>query len=165
MTCVQCGARLRTRRENCAYDAGGLPGVLLMNVEVSRCPECGDLEVSIPAIEDLHRLLALEVIHKKTTLAGTEIKFIRKYLGFSGVDFARTICVAPETISRWENGHEVISPTTDRLLRLMVANLRPVSAYPNEELKSIARSTVKPRPVKVSLRLKGESWRPVPVPA
>jgi hypothetical protein len=48
MTCLQCGAEMRMKRENCKYDASSLPGITLLGVEVSRCPKCGEHEVAIP---------------------------------------------------------------------------------------------------------------------
>jgi hypothetical protein len=43
-----------TKRENRRYEAGGLPHVVLLVVEVRRCPKCGAEEMAIPRIEELH---------------------------------------------------------------------------------------------------------------
>jgi putative zinc finger/helix-turn-helix YgiT family protein len=139
MTCLVCGADMKTVRENFRYDACGLPGVTLVDVEVSRCPQCGEYEVAIPQIDDLHKAIAQAVIRKTSRLNAAEIRYLRKYLGWSGVDFARHMGATPETVSRWESGATPIGPASDRLLRLMVATRDPVREYPLDALAIISR--------------------------
>jgi putative zinc finger/helix-turn-helix YgiT family protein len=86
---------------------------------------CGETYTSIPAIEGLHRQIAAAVIRKKGRLAPAEIRFLRKWLGWSGVDFAKRTGTKPETVSRWENGRTLMGPQADRLLRVLVAKETP----------------------------------------
>ena len=127
MSCTVCGTAMKTKRENYRYDAVGLPGITLKDVAVSRCPKCGEYEVAIPRIEDLHRTIAHAVIEKRERLTPAEIRFLRKYLGWSGADFAAHVGATPETVSRWETGGTPMGVTADRLLRLMVASRQPVA--------------------------------------
>jgi putative zinc finger/helix-turn-helix YgiT family protein len=152
---------MKSRRENFSYSASGLPGVTLKAVEVSRCPNCGEFEVSIPRIEQLHRTLASVLIQKGTPFTGAEIRFLRKFLGWSGSDFAQHIGVTPETVSRWEQGKETMSAPADRALRLMVVTREPAAEYPLERLKDIARG--KPKVVRIGLRALAKAWEPVSV--
>ncbi len=115
MKCTTCGSKMSARRENYRYDASGLPGVTLAGVEVRRCAECGEHEVVIPSIEELHRAIVKVLVGKSERLAPTEIRFLRKYLGFSGADFAAHVGTTPETVSRWENGAAPMGVTADRL--------------------------------------------------
>jgi putative zinc finger/helix-turn-helix YgiT family protein len=152
-----CGAEMKTGRENVRYDACGLPGVTLMDVEVSRCPQCGEYEVAIPQIDDLHKAIAQALIRKTSRLDAAEVRYLRKYLGWSGADFATHMGMTPETISRWERGAEPIGPIADRLLRLMVATRDPIRDYPLDTLMTISKE----QPVKaVQLGLKRdkEGW-------
>jgi transcriptional regulator with XRE-family HTH domain len=116
----------------------GLPGVILLGVEVRRCQGCGAEEVAIPRIEELHRL------------APAEIKYLRKWLGWSGVDFARHMGTTPETVSRWEQGRVPMSPQADRLLRLMVTTRAPVADYALDALASIReKAPLRPAPIRL----------------
>lgn len=135
MKCVACGANMQKTRGDYPYTA--LPGVTLRNVEIWRCPECGEEEVQIPRIEALHRVLASELIHKPGRLAPTEIRFLRKVLGWSGADFGRHFGVAAETVSRWESGAKKMGATAERLLRLSVASKAPVQDYGVDDMLSI----------------------------
>lgn len=155
MTCSQCGGKMTTKPENYRYAASGLPNVTLVGVDVRRCSRCGDHEVVIPRIEELHRVLAAAVVRQASRLTKDELKFLRKYLGYSGVDFAKVIGVAAETVSRWENGKERIGPTTERLIRMLVVHSQPIKSYPIEALEAISeeRSTAP-----LGVRPKGNSW-------
>ena len=156
MKCLECGGALKSTRKNVAYDACGLPGVVLGNVEVRHCPKCGEQETVIPRILDLHRKLAEAVVLKAGRLTGAEIRFLRKILGWSGQDFARHAGVKPETVSRWENGHAPMAGTAERFLRLAVVHYAPVADYPQENLELPDRK--RGRPVTVQARVKKNHW-------
>ena len=156
MTCLQCGGEMKSKKENYHYAASGLPDVTLMGVEVRRCAECGESEVAIPNIEGLHKALALSVARQPGRLAPAEIKFLRKYLGLSSVDFAKHIGVTPETVSRWESGVVKMGSTAERLLRWFIATREPVSDYPLDMFTALAEA--KPRPARRGLVLSGSHW-------
>ncbi len=88
-----------------------------------KCTACGALKISIPAIETLHRVIALAVLHKISRFSGAEVRFLRKYLRLSGIDFAKRIGASPETVSKWENDPIFQSEhRSERLLRLAGGN-------------------------------------------
>lgn len=157
MKCVVCGATMKTSRENVRYAACGLPHVTLRNVEVSRCPQCGEEEVAIPRIEALHKAIAQALITKSFRLDAAEIRYLRKYLGWSGVDFADHMGTTRETVSRWENGTAQIGPQADRLLRLMVVTKAPVSDYSLETLKAISAAKSSPA-LRLGLKVERDGW-------
>jgi putative zinc finger/helix-turn-helix YgiT family protein len=157
MKCDLCGAQMKSGRENYRYTACGLDSVTLMNVEVRRCPECGEYEVDIPRLDELHRLIAQEVASKKARLTPQEIRLLRKYLGFSGVDFAATLDVTPETVSRWETGKKQMSPVAERALRLMIFVRDPVEEYPLEKLAEVAQGEA--IPLRMKLRESRSKWK------
>ena len=158
VTCIECGSQMKTGRENFKYDASGLRGITLADVEVARCATCGEFEVTIPNIEGLHRAIALAICNRKERLTPEEVRFLRKYLGLSGVDFAEILGVAAESVSRWETGKAAMGGTADRYLRLLVLTRQPVSHYPLEMLRTIA--TEEAKPLKLGLRADDAGWHP-----
>jgi putative zinc finger/helix-turn-helix YgiT family protein len=136
MKCIECGTEMKTTRENAPFKA--LPGTVLVGVEVSRCPKCGSSETAIPAMDTLVRMLAGAVIRKRARLNGDEVRFLRKYLGYSSADFAKRIGSSPSTVSKWENGVQPIGLHSDLLLRAMVALDKKVDAYTSDEFVEIS---------------------------
>lgn len=154
--CRTCGkAEMIPGVETYLYTESGLPNVVLAGVEVRRCPSCGHHELVLPRVAELHRTIAHAIIHKRARLSGLEVRFLRKYLGWSGVDFARHIGVDPSTVSNWENDKDPIGSTSDRLLRLMVAHGAPVDEYSLEELFKIDDERTPPVEVRVSPKARG----------
>ncbi|MBK8212722.1 MAG: hypothetical protein IPK71_03155 [Myxococcales bacterium] len=83
----------------------------------------------LPALQSLHRLLALTFARKTSRLAPVERKFLRKYLGFSSASFAQTIGVADETVLAWESGEKSMPVKTEVWLRLTVAMRKRLESY------------------------------------
>ena len=157
MKCLQCGGPMTTTRENVKYDWSGLPGITLMNVEVTRCRKCGEWEVAIPKIEGLHRLIAQTIIRKPARLTPAEIRFLRKSLGWSAADFARAIGTAPETVSRWETGATTMGVQADKLLRLLVVVQEPIKDYHAHDIAEAAAHAAKP--LRVSFKADAKGWK------
>lgn len=155
MNCIQCGAEMKTARENYLYDANDLK-VTLLDVEVSRCSACGEYEVAIPMIDDLNRGIAAALIRKRSRLVAGEVRFLRKYLGWSGTDFAAHMGVTPETVSRWEQGAMPMGATADRLLRLMIVTRQPVSDYSLDSLKQLSADEA--QPIRLGMKVTAQGW-------
>jgi len=134
------------------YDESGLKGILLCGIEVRRC-ECGETEVAIPAIANLHRLIARTLILKHDRLTAEEIRFLRKHVGLTGVGLSAHLGVTPETVSRWENSAVQMDLPAERLLRFMVARKEPIDDY-EKELPQVAIG--KRRPLRATANLDRE---------
>lgn len=162
MKCTECGGVMIVEKNAVRrYDIGGLPHITLHGVEVARCEACGNEDVTIPRIEQLHRVLASGFINQKRALAPTEIRFLRKYIGLSTADFAKVMGKTRETVSRWENGSVPMGDSADRLLRLLVATNAPVDDY--EALEVLKQITPEPAPKQLprcNLRVSSNGWRP-----
>ncbi len=130
MKCDECGGLITTERDVVRrYEIGGLSHVELHGVEVSMCASCGREEVAIPRIGQLHHVIAQAFVTQQRMLAPVEIRFLRKHIGLSGVDFAQRMGVARETVSRWETGATPMGAVADRLLRLLVVTHAPTESY------------------------------------
>lgn len=145
MKCRECGAPVMVEKNAVIrYDMGGLPHVELHGVEVRRCDACGKSETLIPRIGQLHRVLASAFITQTRMLAPAEIKFLRKHIGLSGVDFAQRMGVTRETVSRWETGATAMGAVADRLLRLLVVTHEPTQSYAVDDLLKHLNDTPAP---------------------
>lgn len=156
MKCAECGGNLKITGDTHRYAESGLPNVVLHGVQVRKCQACGEDEVAIPNIAGLHRRLAMMLITRKSALAAPEFRFLRQYLGQSSKDFAKTLGVTPETMSRWENASRDIPPVVDRVVRLLVVTTQPRTDYSADMLAKI-RPTA-PKHARMELTLKGDAW-------
>lgn len=120
--CEECGGPLRKERVREYRDELiGLPGVVLVDsIDRHECGRCGTGSIAIPNLAGLIAAVAVTRAKMPQKLSGVEVRFVRKTLGWDAKTLAQKLDVTPETISRWENGHQPIGPASERLLRLMV---------------------------------------------
>jgi putative zinc finger/helix-turn-helix YgiT family protein len=121
----------------------GLDNVHLINVDVFACNDCGERIVSIPRSVELMQSIGESVLLKPTHLSGSEITFLRKNLLLKISEFAQLLGVDRVTVSRWENGRERPSRSTDRLIRLTYA----VEAKAGESALETLRKNLRREPI------------------
>ncbi len=161
MKCLNCGGQMVVMEEcDYLYDAGGLRVQVETPIDVRRCPDCGDVEVSIPDLEGLHRAMAKCLIEQRPRLKPEELRFLRLFLGMSGVELARQMSVAPETVSRWENGQQPMGGSAEKLLRLMVVQANGFEE-PTPWLADVANEEPRTEPAKKA-RVVGHHWELCP---
>ena len=149
MKCPTCReATLTEKKTNHLYKESGLPNVVLVNVTVKDCPNCGEHMVLIPRVEELHRVIATHIVKKEARLTGEEVRFLRKQLGLTGTDFATMLGVDSTTLSTWENG-EPIGGSSDRLIRLTYVIAEDIKGYQVDEMARIT-NTVEPAKMRLS---------------
>ena len=110
----------------------------------------------IPKIEQLHRVIATTLARKAPGLTPAEVRFLRKYLGWSGTDFAAHLGVSAETVSRWQNGAATMGSAAERLLRLAALTREPGSDYSLDLLRHMART--KAAGQRLQVRVEKGNW-------
>lgn len=112
-------------RRSYRYSESGLPNLVLQGVEVTECDRCETVEVSLPHLSRIHRAVALHLTKSPRRLTGPQFRFLRKHLGLSGDQLAGYLHTDKTKISKWEREEDAIGPSSDRLVRLLVAALDP----------------------------------------
>lgn len=133
MKCPICNSKTVCAKDTHHYTESGLNYVYLKGVDVCKC-SCGEIIVSIPAMSQLHSLIALSIIKKKSLLSGSEIRFLRKNMGLTATRLSKIIGVDNATISRWENNTQAIDKSHDRLVRLVYSNIKGIK---EDEIKHL----------------------------
>jgi DNA-binding transcriptional regulator YiaG len=133
--CMQCGTEMTVGQEDRPY--ADLPGVLLRGVDVYRCPKCGDYEVAIPRIDELHEMLTRAILAKRTTLVRQERRFLRNFIGWTEEELALRMGVPPAAVEAWERSVGEAGPVAERLLRMLAAVRLPGGGSPDEALALI----------------------------
>lgn len=133
--CSICETPMERARGDYPFPESGLSGVVLRDIQLLKCPKCGAIDPIIPRFKHLFYFLARLVLKKESILCGEEIHFLRLHLGMNAKEFADLVGVDKSTLSRWEHDRQRISPTNDRLIRLIVYSL--MKQQPLNELKRL----------------------------
>ncbi len=121
--CVECGAAMRSEKVEFKFTITPRWAVTIADSELYTCPRCGSHEGGVVKAAALERKIAAEVLVKDSPLAPDEVKFLVESFDWTKRQVAARLGIAPETLSRYEQGAYRISPAVDRLLRVMVAVL------------------------------------------
>ncbi len=95
----------------------GLENVYLIGIRYF-VYEDGKVLAEIPALKQLMKLIAKDLVHSPGPLSGSEIRFLRKRMGLKAVDMAATLLIEPASLSRIENGHQDAGVHLDIITRL-----------------------------------------------
>jgi transcriptional regulator with XRE-family HTH domain len=95
----------------------GLDNVYLVGIRCFQEPD-GRLVAEIPAVKQLMRLIAHDIVTSPADLTGKQIRFLRKRLGKKATEYCQFLGVEPETLSRIENEKQTISAQVQKLARL-----------------------------------------------
>lgn len=141
-TCTNCGGSITFEPRNYRYTESGLSNVVLQGVEVAQCDACGKVDVILPHMEKIHWAIARALTAENPArMTGEQLRFLRKHIEFSGEKLASHLGTDRTKISKWERGEDPIGKFTDRLVRLLVAeldkDLKPVAASVAEHLPMI----------------------------
>lgn len=139
MACCEggCNGTMEGRKGEYRYVESGLDSVVLKNILVFHCTTCNEVVPEIPAVGLLHRVIAFKLLLKKALLTGDEIRFLRKFCGYSVADFAEIMGSTKSVISRWET--QTHGASTDRTIRLLVMLklAREMAGQPEVALKNV----------------------------
>lgn len=130
MKCTNCENKKELKKQfvTIKYDECGLDNVTLIGATQYKCDACGETYTKYGNIHQVHSLIKDSILEKPTLLNGAEIKFLRKYMGYSTQYFAMILGVQIRTVQRWE-ANESISLQIDHSIRLAVASKEPNRDY------------------------------------
>lgn len=137
MECAHCESNKKLKEKTLKkyrYKECGLDNVTLSGIKEFSCSACGEIYHNFGNVEELHELIAYHLIQKNSVLSGKELKFLRKYLGYSGAVFSKLVGYESEHLSRLENGKATVQEVFDRLVRLLVSQKIPDREYDMQDL-------------------------------
>ena len=147
MTCEVCNTKLVERIVTLDspyhYTISGLSDVFLTGIIVRRCIHCATESPIIPRIAELHKVIAESLADKPGLLTSEEVRYLRKYAGFSSKRFAVLIKVSASHLSRFENGsYKRLGAPSDKLARA-VAMSASGEQYVQRVLMQVADDLIK----------------------
>lgn len=155
MKCPTCEfGKIPLQRTTRAYDVS-LPDIMVDGLEHGSCPNCGEVILGIPRSQELDSLILQTLLDKPSSLAGNEVRFLRRSLGLKAIELGNALAVNEQQVSRWETGKRPMPAAPDRLLRMLIAveyNLRA------PDLTTITHTTT-PTPKELHLELGRRGWK------
>lgn len=139
--CTECGSPQHLERRAIDYPESGVSNVQLLNVPIWICAR-GHEETEIPAVNELHDLLARLIVRKPARMTGEEIRFLRKRINMPAREFAERIGITAVQLSRIENGARLVTQRMDLLIRLAIAAFmaaRDGKPFPDDMTRFIAK--------------------------
>lgn len=122
MKCTECNSEMTLKTTNVDYPIAGLK-LVLIGLHTPTCKKCGNKAIAIPAIKNLHTLVARIIIDEIPRPTGEQIKFFRKFMGMTQETFHSYFTQEKpnaETVSRWENDQNKPADTIIFLIKKMV---------------------------------------------
>jgi len=127
--CYQCSYRGALEEQRTTHI---LDGLFEVEAAKSVCPQCGAEYTAFSEVEPMYQAIALDLSQETRRLSPPEVRWLRKYLGFSSDALAEYLGVTRQTVSRWEN-EGGLPVATERLLKILAKAGPVVESYPLEE--------------------------------
>ena len=128
------------------YTESGLTNVVIYGIGPERDDD-GDLIITIPAINELHRVIAEGIVQHGSSVSAEELRFLRTEMGMTQSELARLLHRDKQSVGRWERGEVEIDSSLEALVRrLAIERLRLNVDLGIEELsaRSIRGSETQP---------------------
>ncbi|WP_182086584.1 helix-turn-helix domain-containing protein [Aureimonas sp. ME7] len=132
------------------YTESGLDNVFLegMLVEVD---DDGDDIITIPAINELHKAIALGIVTHEKGMSGSELRFLRTELGMTQSEFAVFVHRDKQTIGRWERGETEMEGVIEAAIRQhAIQKLELPFGAGIEELSSMSVPSAETQPIRIT---------------
>jgi DNA-binding transcriptional regulator YiaG len=156
MECTNCGARAPIVRGSYQFKEVGLNNVVLQDIQLGRCPKCGNEDAILPQVNRIMRVIALALIGKPYRLSGAEVRFLRSFLGMTAAKFARLVHVDKSTLSKWENSEDPVGAQSDLLIRLLALALGDgLQDKTSAAIEGFPKISNRRKPVKIEVQSAG----------
>lgn len=105
------------------YTECGLMNVFISGIEV-QTDDDGDEVIIVPAVNELHHVIATGIVNHPKGISGDELRFLRTEMGLTQSELSGLVHRDKQSIGRWERGEvEIDSPSETLIRRLAIESL------------------------------------------
>ncbi len=131
------------------YTECGLQNVFIEGLDVV-VDDDGDEIITIPAVNELHKLIALGIVSHEHGMSADELRFLRTEMGYTQAELATLVHHDKQSIGRWERGEYDIDSSAETIIRrLAIEKLNLSTDKGMEELSRRSIPTVKTQPINI----------------
>lgn len=121
------------------YRACGLDNVYLRSGYDQRTVG-GETYTSVQGADDLHLAIAEHLVLRRKVLRGQEVRFLRKFLGWTQADAGDALGISDQSVARYEKDQVPLEGSADRLFRVYVLGKITGKLDPMAVLEEIRQS-------------------------
>jgi len=121
------------------YRACGLDNVYLRSGYEQKIVG-GETYTAVQDADELHTAIAEHLVLRRKLLRGQEVRFLRKFLGWTQADAGDALGVSDQSVARYEKDQVALEGSTDRLFRLYVLGKLTGVLDPFKVLEEIRQS-------------------------
>lgn len=131
------------------YTECGLQNVIIEGLEFVIDDE-GDEIIAIPAVNELHRMIAFGIVSHKHGITGDELRFLRTEMGYTQAELAALVHHDKQSVGRWERSEYDIDSAAEVIIRrLAVEKLHLKFNKGIDELSVSSVPTAAPQPITI----------------
>ena len=131
------------------YTECGLLNVYIEGIAVE-VDDDGDEIITIPAVNELHRVIAFGIVSHAKGISGDELRFLRTEMGLTQAELSNLVHRDKQSIGRWERDEIEIDSASEALIRRMaIEKLDLPSEAGIDDLSRRSVPTVEEQPIKI----------------
>ena len=104
------------------YTECGLSNVVIRGIQVE-IDDDGDEVITIPAINELHRVIAEGIVRHEHGMSGEELRFLRTEMGMTQAELARLVHRDKQSVGRWERNEKDLDSASETVIRRQAIEL------------------------------------------
>lgn len=131
------------------YIECGLKNVFIDGLEVV-IDDDGDEIITIPAVNELHRVIAVGIISHSHGISADELRFLRTEMGYTQSELGALVHHDKQSIGRWERSEFDIDSSAEAIIRRLAIEKLALGATPGmDELSRRSIPTVRAQPINI----------------
>ena len=110
----------------------------------------GDEIVTIEAVNELHKVIALGIVAHAHGMSGDELRFLRTEMGLTQAELGELVHHDKQSVGRWERGEFEIDGAAETIIRRLAIEMLGLDIEADTaELSRRSKPTAKPQPITI----------------
>jgi DNA-binding transcriptional regulator YiaG len=132
------------------YTECGLNNILIEGLE-PEIDDGGEEIITIPGVNELHRVIAEGIVLHSKGISGEELRFLRTELGLTQAELARLVHRDKQSIGRWERSEVEIDSAAETVIRMLaIQRLELDVSLDVAELAERSVPTLEEQPIRIT---------------
>lgn len=133
------------------YTECGLGNVFIDGLETFRDDD-GDEVITIPAVNELHKVIALGIVSHEHGMSGEELRFLRTEMGLTQAELGSLVHHDKQSVGRWERGEFEVDGAAETIIRRLAIEMLGLATDAGmEELSRRSGPTAKAQSINIQM--------------